>query len=213
MYPLDLAALRAAAVTREPFEFVVVPHFVPPACCEAINADYPAVTTTGSFPVGSHAHGPAFAQLLAALAGPQFRQAVEETFSVELAHLPTMTTVRAHSGARDGNIHTDAVTKVITVLIYVNPRWESSGGRLRLLRSAHDLNDVILEVPPAEGTLLMFKRSDKSWHGHLPHFGPRRVIQMNWVKGGWVRNRELIRHWISARLKPLTRLLHDPSAR
>src|SRR5262249_20805779 len=182
--------LRAAPVTREPFEFVVVPNFLSPACCKAINADYPAVPTTGNFPVGTFAHGPAFAELLAALEGPPFRQAVEEIFDVDLSRLPTITTVRAHSGARDGKIHTDAVSKVITVLIYVNPSWESPGGRLRLLRSPNDLNDVILEVPPAEGTLLMFKRSDNSWHGHLPHFGPRRVIQMNWVNNSWVRNRE-----------------------
>ena len=205
MYPLDLAALRAAPATREPFAFVVVPGFVSPECCAAINADYPAIHTTGSFPIDTLSYGPAFAELVEALEGPEFREAIEQKFSVRLDGLPTMITARGHSGARDGNIHTDAVNKVVTVLVYLNPNWESPGGRLRLLRSAHDVEDVLLEVPPEEGTLLTFVRSDNSWHGHLPHFGPRRVIQMNWVKGGWVRNRELIRHRVSAWLKTLTR--------
>src|SRR5262249_37799368 len=161
------------------------------------NADYPEVHTTGSFPIDTLRYGPAFAELVAALEGPAFRKAIERKFSVRLAGLPTMITARGHSGARDGNIHTDAVSKVITLLIYLNPKWESSGGRLRLLRSPDDMEDVILEVPPEEGTLLAFVRSDNSWHGHLPHFGPRRVVQMNWVRGAWVRNRELLRHRVS----------------
>jgi len=42
------------------------------------------------------------------------------------------------------------------VLLYMNPTWESAGGRLRLLKSANDNDDMILEVPPVEGTLLAF---------------------------------------------------------
>jgi hypothetical protein len=38
---LDLAAFRAAPLTREPFPFVIVPHFVRPAARSAVNADYP----------------------------------------------------------------------------------------------------------------------------------------------------------------------------
>jgi SM-20-related protein len=53
----------------------------------------------------------------------------------------------ARCGTRDGNIHTDAANKIITVLIYMNPTWEQSGGRLRLLRSPDDIEDVLVEVP------------------------------------------------------------------
>ena len=38
-----------------------------------------------------------------------------------------------------------------------------------------------MEVPPTEGTLLAFRRSNNSWHGHKPFSGLRRVIQFNWV--------------------------------
>ena len=61
----------------------------------------------------------------------------------------------------------------------MNPNWEKAGGQLRLLRSGRDLDDMILEVPPIEETLLAFKRSDSSWHGHKPFSAKRRVIQFN----------------------------------
>ena len=72
---------------------------------------------------------------------------------------------------------------------------------LRLLRSADNLDDMILEVPPSEGTLLAFKRSDNSWHGHKPFNGERRVIQFNWVTSEDVVRREQARHRFSATLK------------
>ena len=36
-----------------------------------------------------------------------------------------MVTARGQSAARDGQIHTDSRTKLITVLIYMNNSWES----------------------------------------------------------------------------------------
>jgi len=69
----------------------------------------------------------------------------------------------------------------MTALIYLNEDWSSTGGRLRLLRNANDIDDYVAEVPPVSGTLLMFKRSDNSWHGHKPFVGPRRTVQINWV--------------------------------
>ena len=64
---------------------------------------------------------------------------------------------RGVSASRDGQIHTDSRTKLITVLIYMNNAWEAKTGRLRLLRGPDNLEDVIAEVPPDEGTMLIFK--------------------------------------------------------
>ena len=85
----------------------------------------------------------------------------------------------------------------------MNPEWEHSGGRLRLLRSADNLDDAILEVPPAAGTLLAFKRSDNSFHGHKPFSGERRVIQFNWVTSEGDRRIAMLRHQVSASFKRL----------
>jgi hypothetical protein len=198
---------------RQPFDYLVVPGFVKPEARTAVNADYPRIDTPGSFPVSELTYGPAFRSLLDTLTGPEVRRAFEDKFGLDLTGRPTMVTVRGRCGTRDGNIHTDAETKIITALIYMNPAWESSGGRLRLLRSAHDLDDVIVEVPPTEGTLVAFRRSANSYHGHKLFIGARRVIQLNWVTGEGVKQRELMRHRVSAWVKKLLHLVQPrPSA-
>jgi hypothetical protein len=201
MQIFDLPAFRRAPLRREPFDHLIVPGFIRPGARKAINADYPHIASPGSFPVGDLAYGPAFAGLLAALQAPEMRMAFEEKFGLDLAGRPTMVTVRGRCGTRDGNIHTDARSKIITVLIYMNPQWEEAGGRLRLLRSPDDIEDVVAEVPPVEGTLVAFRRSDNSYHGHKPFIGPRRVIQLNWVTDRWTAGREVLRHRVSAWLK------------
>ena len=201
MGALDLAAFRAAPLTREPFPYLVLPGFVRTEALAPIHADYPRISHPGSFPVQELKYGPAFAALLKTLTGPEVRAAFEEKFGLDLAGRPTMVTVRGRCGTRDGKIHTDAVTKIITVLLYLNPRWEDGGGRLRLLRSPDDIEDVLIEVPPVEGTLVAFRRSDNSYHGHKPFVGPRRVLQLNWVTDRGTAGREILRHRASAWLK------------
>ncbi len=201
MNRLDLAAFRSTPLTHEPFPYLIVPHFVRPVALAAINADYPTIQSPGSFPVAGLTFGSGFQYLLDELRGSAFRAACEEKFAIDLSGRPDMITVRGRCGTRDGNIHTDGATKILTVLIYMNPTWEQSGGRLRLLRSPHDLDDVIVEIPPAEGTLLVFRRTENSWHGHKPFVGPRRVVQFNWVTSQAVERRERYRHRVSALVK------------
>jgi hypothetical protein len=203
MQEFDRAAFRAAPLVREPFDYLVVPNFVRPWARAAVNADFPDIDRPGSFPVCDLSYGPAFAAMLRTLQGDAFRAAFEEKFGVALAGRPTMVTVRGRCGHRDGNIHTDSVNKIITVLIYLNSDWQGTGGCLRLLRSADDIDDVITEVPPHDGTLIAFRRGDNSFHGHKPFIGPRRVIQLNWVTGQGVKVFETLRHRASAWLKKM----------
>lgn len=198
---LDLDSFRATPLTREPFDYLVVPRFIRQDALERINADYPKISERGSFPVSQVQYGPAFAGLLADLESEEFRAEFEQKFGLDLTGRPSTTTVRGWCGAGDGQIHTDSKSKIITVLIYMNPAWEKPGGRLRLLRSGEDLDDIILEVPPIEGTLLAFKRSDNSWHGHEPYIGERRVIQFNWVTSEGNRQIAMLRHHASASVK------------
>jgi hypothetical protein len=212
MDAIDLAAFRAAVLTRQPFAYLVVPGFIKPAARAAINADFPHIEAPGSFPATELRYGPAFAALLQALTGAEVRAAFEDKFQISLKNRPTMITVRGRCGTRDGQIHTDAETKIITALVYLNPSWEEQGGRLRLLRSDHDLDDLLLEVPPMEGTLLAFRRNDCSFHGHKPFIGPRRVIQLNWVTSRLVKHSELMRHRLSAWMKKLQTWVQPPAA-
>lgn len=204
---LDLEALARATRVDEPFPYLIVPGFLLAAGQATIGADYPEIREAGSFPVADLKIGPCFRAFLAELEGSEFRAAIEHAFDIDLSGRPTMVTVRGHARPRDGRIHKDSRTKLITVLIYMNEAWEADGGRLRLLRSPDNLDDVVAEVPPQAGTLLAFRVTDNSWHGHLPTTGPRRVIQLNWVESSAVVRRERTRHGLSARVKRLTSLL------
>jgi hypothetical protein len=83
-----------------------------------------------------------------------------------------MITVRGRCHRRDGKIHTDSKDKIVTGLLNLNnPDWAPASGRLRLLRSGTDLEDMLVEVPPTGGTMAVFKRSSNSWHGHHPYEG------------------------------------------
>jgi hypothetical protein len=202
---LDLATFRATELCRDPFDFLVVPGFVKPEARDAIDADFPRLDLPGSFPLSGLQYGPAFAALIDELRGEAVRDAFESKFGIDLSRRPTMFTVRSHCWEKDGRIHTDSASKVITVLIYMNMGWEDASGRLRLLRSDTDLDDFVVEVPPEAGTLICFRRSDNSWHGHKPFTGPRRAIQMNWVNSQKVLRYETTRHRISAVVKKILR--------
>jgi hypothetical protein len=204
---LRLEALRATPLVSEPFPHLVVPGFVSAAGLAEINADYPQISSPGSFPTDQLVFGKAFQALLDELESDRFREAFARKFAIDLSGRPTITTVRGRCDPSDGKIHTDSKTKIITVLIYMNPSWEQPGGRLRLLRSARNLGDMIVEVPPVAGTLLAFKRSNNSWHGHEPFSGERRVIQFNWLTSQGNRQIAMLRHQTSASFKRVLQMI------
>jgi hypothetical protein len=197
---LDLDALNQSPLQTDPFAYVIVPNFVKSEVLGKVIADFPRVPGPGSHPPSELKIRGDFASLVAELHDVSFRSAVESKFGIDLSGRPTMYTVRGFTRAKDGGIHTDSKTKIITVLLYLNESWASDGGRLRLLRS-QDLEDCAAEVSPTGGTLLVFRRSDTSWHGHKPFAGRRRAIQFNWVTSQDVVDREQARHRLSTRIK------------
>jgi len=200
---LKLEALRGTPLQTDPFDYLVVEQFLDEDAQASILQDFPSMPDAGSFPLSEVEIGPGLQALFDALDGAGFRQAIEEKFKLDLGGKPTMFTVRGRCDARDGRIHTDSKKKIITVLLYLNESWAEDGGRLRLLRNGEDLGAVATEVSPAFGTLLVFRRSDRSWHGHEPYVGARKVIQMNWVVSDGVAAWEQLRHRISAAAKRL----------
>lgn len=210
MSDLDIDKLRSTPLLADPYEHVIVPGFVFPDRLEKVIADFPEVPGPGSHPPSALTIGGAFAALLEEMDQAPFRKAIEEKFSLDLSDRPTMYTVRGFCRRADGKIHNDSRTKIITVLLYLNQAWDADGGRLRILRSATDLNDMTAEVPPHGGTLLAFRRSENSWHGHEPFEGRRRAIQMNWVTDKSVVAREQRRHRWSTFTKKLNPYLRVP---
>ncbi|GIK99219.1 MAG: hypothetical protein BroJett029_34280 [Alphaproteobacteria bacterium] len=201
---LDIGALVATTAMRDPFEYLIVPGFVRAEAVAAASRDFPHIARCGSFPLKSLRYGAAFGALVEALTSAPVAELLSEKLGVDVEGRPTMVTVRGRTGPRDGFIHTDSATKIVTMLVYLNEPWEAKGGRLRLLRSAGDLDDYAAEVPPERGTMLAFRRSDRSFHGHQPFTGERRSLQINWMTDRAVMRREELRHRFSARLKQLS---------
>lgn len=178
---INLPALEQATLSTDPFPFMVVPDFLSPEALRAANADYPAITSAANHALEDLTYGPAFARLIGELQSPGFARTLGARFDMALDGLPTTITVRRFCERTDGNIHTDHKSKVITVLVYFNESWTHSEGQLRMLRSRHSLEDHVAEVPPIGGTLLAFKRTPHSWHGHSRFVGERRMLQLNYL--------------------------------
>jgi SM-20-related protein len=190
---IDVARVSQAPLQTAPYEHIVISGFIRDAWKERIYNDYPEIKTAGSLPLNTTTYGPNFQRLIDEMNSDEFRAAVEKKFNVALKGKPTMFTVRGNCRMKDGKVHTDSESKIITVLLYMNQPWQNQGGRLRLLKS-NNLEDIATEISPDIGTLLIFKRSNSSWHGHLPFEGERKVIQMNWVTEQKYVDREQKRH-------------------
>jgi SM-20-related protein len=208
MIELDYAALRAAPVATDPFPHVVVPDFVPSDSLRAVLADLPPLGKRGSFPVDALALGPHAKALADELEGPRLRRAIADRFGLDLAGSPTMVTLRGWTNERDGYIHCDSTAKRVTVLLYLNPAtdaWGQHDGCLRLLRGPGDLENYAVEVPPVNGTLLVFPNGPTAWHGHKRFTGQRYSVQLNYMTTDVKARSELRRHRLSAFVKRMTR--------
>ena len=140
--------------------------------------------------------------------GPRLRAAIAQRFGLDLQDAPTMVTLRGWTNERDGYIHVDSAAKRVTVLLYLNPAaetWSEHEGCLRLLRGPRDLDDYAVEVPPVNGTLLVFPNGPTAWHGHRRFTGQRYSVQLNYMTTDAKARGELRRHRISAFMKRLTR--------
>ena len=204
MSHLNLDKLRRAPVESVPFDYTIVPGFIGADSVARINATYPNIEKGGSYPIESLENTMAIKDVIAELDSPEFEAVIEDKFDVALAGRPKMYSLRGYTRAKDGSIHTDSRDKIITVLLYLNENWQQPGGRLRILRDAKNVDNFAAEVPPDNGTLLVFKRSDTSWHGHHPFEGPRRSLQMNWMTSEGSKGFHAIRHKISAAVKKIT---------
>jgi len=203
---LDYDALTQTPVAEKPFPHVVVPHFISNDDLKAVVADLPEMKSGGSFPPEALKLTPRVAAMIEELQGPRLKALIAEKFGLDLADAPTMLTMRGRTREKDGRIHRDSDAKLVTILLYLNPRgedWVSRDGCLRLLNGPDDVEDYDVEVTPAEGTLLVFPNGPTTWHGHRQFGGPRDAIQLNYMATGQKARYELRRHRLSALVKRL----------
>ena len=205
---LDLIALAQTPVNPDPFAHVVVPEFVPPAALSNVVSALPELPSGGSYPPESLNLGRHASTLMDELRGEAFRGAVAAKFGLDLSGAPVMVTLRGQTRDKDGRIHRDSEAKRVTVLLYLNPdtaAWVRQEGCLRLLRGPDNLDDYAVEIPPVNGTLLVFPNGPETWHGHRRFVGRRYAIQLNYMTTDSKARHEMRRHKLSAIVKRLTR--------
>lgn len=201
---LDLDAISNASVTQTPYPHMVVKHVLSDDVIAHINRDFPPITQGGSFPLHELTCKAHFAALVAQMQSDALKDIIADKFHVDLTGRPAMLTVRGFSREKDGRIHTDSKSKLITALLYLNANWqETDSGNLRLLHNGTDIENYATEIPSTAGTLLIFKVTDHCWHGYKPFVGERRSIQLNYVIDETALGKQLSRHGLSAKLKHL----------
>ena len=163
--------------------------------------DFPDIDSGGSFPSDNLKEGD-IKKLVEELEGDEFKAILENKLGVDLKDAEVITTLRGFSRFKDGKIHTDSQSKIVTVLLYLNKNWDNKIGNLRLLKKNNDLDNYIQEISSEYGNLVAFKVTDNCWHGFMPFEGKRLSIQLNYIYPKSL-NMHKIRHKLSASFKKL----------
>ena len=163
--------------------------------------DFPDIDSGGSFPSDNLKEGD-IKKLVEELEGDEFKAILENKLGVNLKDAEVITTLRGFSRFKDGKIHTDSQSKIVTVLLYLNKDWDNEIGNLRLLKKNNDLDNYIQEISSEYGNLVAFKVTDNCWHGFMPFEGKRLSIQLNYIYPKSL-NMHKIRHKLSASFKKL----------
>ncbi len=205
---LDEAAIAAAPLRRDPYDFAFVEQAIDPGRKGEVLADAPRIPDRGSYGLPDLDYGPHFAAVVRDLLSARFRRLVERKFDMDLADYPPAIVMMGNTTGHynEGYAHPDSKHKIVTVLLGFSREWPYERGRLRVLRSA-DREDCAFEFAPEFGRMLMFRVCDHSWHGFLPQKGQRMSLQLCYVDSEWYVRREYWRHSLSAAAKsvPLLR--------
>lgn len=195
---IDIDAVRTAELLREPYVCFCGSNFLQQDTIADLRNDFPRITKPGYLTVDEILLKGRFKALIEELEGPELTEALSQKFGKNLRPYPRLTTVMRHSHAKYGAIHTDGASKIMTLLVYMNDAWEADqSGRLRVLYDDKNYESYALEVPPTMGHVFAFLRSDKSWHGHKPFTGERKVVQVAWLRDQAELNRKKKRNAVS----------------
>lgn len=200
---LKLDALKDAQVNTQPYPYFVVENALADDEVQTVIQNFPKIGQGGSYNIGDVELAPDFDRFLKSLDSQEFRQILTDKFDVDVMEHPMMITLRGYSRQKDGRIHTDSKTKLLTILIYLNESWEAQEGRLRILNNDKDMNDYVEEVNAGPGTLIAFKVTDNGWHGYVPYEGQRQSIQINFLTSDKANAKHRFIHGLSAKVKKL----------
>jgi hypothetical protein len=218
---LNEDAIRAAVLSHAPYDYAFVPNAIEERFKEEVLLDAPVIPHRGSYGLPSLRRGPKFEAVIQDLLSERFRRLVEEKFETDLSHNPPVILMMGNTSGNynEGYAHPDSKHKIITIILGFSRDWPHERGRLRVLNSA-DRDDYAFEFPPEFGKMLLFRVSDKSWHGFLPQKGPRMSLQLCYCDSESYVRSEYLRHRVSAYAKSIPALRkiigmaprHNPAA-
>lgn len=179
---VDVEAIRSAERSREPYDYLLGSNFLRVEALDDLRRDFPAIDKPGYLTVDEVQLKGRFKTLIEELESDELSSELSKVMGRDLTRYPRLTTIMKRSQPKYGAIHTDGPSKVMTMLVYMNDNWQAGeGGRLRVLYDGQNFEPYKVEVPPVMGTVFAFLRSDRSWHGHQPFTGERKVVQVAWV--------------------------------
>ncbi|GAA5442958.1 hypothetical protein Misp06_01134 [Microbulbifer sp. NBRC 101763] len=205
MSRLTIDQLDRAEVKTSPYPHFYLERSLASDDATALIKEFPSLQKGGSFNIADVEASDRLRHFIQQFDSAKIRKILGEKFDLDLSDKPMMATLRGYSRAKDGRIHTDSKSKLITVLIYLNEEWPSPTGRLRILRNGDDMEDYTDELIPGPGSLLAFKVTDNCWHGYPSFEGKRQSIQINFLTGDRAKNKHQFFHGISAKLKSIFR--------
>ncbi len=213
---LDEAAIAAAELRHDPYDYAFVDQAIDPGLKDAVLAHAPRIPDRGSYGLPDLRYGPRFGAVVRDLLSPRFRTLVERKFDMDLSPCPPVIVMMGNTTGHynEGHAHPDSKHKIVTVLLGFSREWPHERGRLRVLRS-DDREDCAFEFAPEFGRMLMFRVCDHSWHGFLPQKGQRMSLQLCYVDSPWYVRSEYWRHSVSAFAKsvPVLRKLIEYAPR
>lgn len=200
---LDLEKLRKTEINADYFPYCQIDCIINKDFIQTIASEFPKTNVRGSIPPHRLTYGKTFQKLLDELHHENLRNLVAEKFSIDLSNAHPMLTVRGKTAMKDGKIHRDTPSKLMTLLLYLNEDWAEQTGNLRLLKNGDSLDNYFEEIVPTFGKLLIFKVTDNCWHGHHPFEGKRQTLQLNYVTSKRIIQKEMQRHSFSYSMKKL----------
>lgn len=199
---INIDLINTTPLKMQPFPYFTIEQSMLDKELMGLVQNFPIINSGGSFnkedlELSEHYHS-----LHDSLDSDFFRQALSKKFKVNVITSPIMLTYRGFSRTKDGRVHTDSKTKLLTILIYFNDGWAAESGKLRILNS-NDMSDIAEEINPTAGSMVAFKVTDNCWHGYPSFEGTRNAIQVNFLANEAASKKHKFFHKISAKLKSL----------
>lgn len=201
MSQFTIDQLSRAEVKASPFPHFYLGQSLPSDKAGLLIKEFPPLNKGGSFNIKDVPVSARLRQFVQLFDSSEVRSILGEKFALDLSDKPMMATLRGYSRAKDGRIHTDSKSKLITVLIYLNAEWSAPTGQLRILRNGEDMEDYTDELLPGPSSLLAFKVTDNCWHGYPSYEGKRQSIQINYLAGDKAKSKHEFFHSLSAKIK------------